>query len=228
MLNGREERCVMIAIALSAVAPGFALLSYFYLRHELEAEPLGYVIRSFVAGAVLVFPIMFIQYAFEEEGVLTSPFWKAFVATALLEEFFKWFMIYYTIYIHKVFDDYYDGILYAVACSLGFATLENFLYLWVYDSLEIAIWRAVLPVSGHALFAVAMGFCLGRAKHSARERLWLFLAVAVATLMHGVFDYILLIEPTNKVPAVLYIVVLWMVALLLVRAANQSNRRQFK
>ncbi len=58
----------MIAIALSAVAPGFALLSYFYLRHELEAEPLGYVIRSFVAGAILVFPIMFVQYAFVEEG----------------------------------------------------------------------------------------------------------------------------------------------------------------
>ena len=83
----------MIAIALSAVAPGFALLSYFYLRHELEAEPLGYVIRSFVAGAILVFPIMFIQYALVEEGVLTSPFWKSFIATAFLEEFFKWFMI---------------------------------------------------------------------------------------------------------------------------------------
>lgn len=218
----------MIAIALSAVAPGFALLSYFYLRHELEAEPLGYVIRSFVAGAILVFPIMFVQYAFEEEGVLTGPFLKAYVATALLEEFFKWFMIYYTIYIHKVFDDYYDGILYAVACSLGFATLENFLYLWVYDSLEIAIWRAILPVSGHALFAVAMGFCLGRAKHSVHEHLWLFVAVIAATLLHGTFDFILLLEPDEKLPAVLYISVLWMVALLLVRAANLSNRRQYK
>ena len=218
----------MIAIALSAVAPGFALLSYFYLRHELEAEPLGYVIRSFVAGAILVFPIMFVQYAFVEEGVLVGPFWKAFVATALLEEFFKWFMIYYTIYIHKVFDDYYDGILYAVACSLGFATLENFLYLWVYDSLEIAIWRAILPVSGHALFAVAMGFCLGRAKHSVHERLWLCMAVISATVMHGTFDLILILEPMNKVPAVLYVGILWMVALLLVRAANHSNRRQFK
>ncbi|WP_214740227.1 MULTISPECIES: glutamic-type intramembrane protease PrsW [unclassified Exiguobacterium] len=218
----------MIAIALSAVAPGLALLSYFYLRHELEAEPLGYVIRSFVAGAVLVFPIMFIQYAFVEEGVLTGPFWGAYVATALLEEFFKWFMIYYTIYIHKVFDDYYDGILYAVACSLGFATLENFLYLWVYDSLEIAIWRAILPVSGHALFAVVMGYCLGRAKHSARERVWLFMAILSATIIHGTFDLILILEPENKLPAVLYIVILWMVALLLVRAANLSNRRQFK
>ncbi|WP_214698259.1 MULTISPECIES: glutamic-type intramembrane protease PrsW [unclassified Exiguobacterium] len=218
----------MIAIALSAVAPGLALLSYFYLRHELEAEPLGYVIRSFVAGAVLVFPIMFIQYAFVEEGVLTGPFWQAYITTALLEEFFKWFMIYYTIYIHKVFDDYYDGILYAVACSLGFATLENFLYLWVYDSLEIAIWRAVLPVSGHALFAVVMGYCLGRAKHSTRERLWLFMAVLSATVIHGTFDLILILEPNQKLPAVLYIVILWMVALLLVRAANLSNRRQFK
>lgn len=218
----------MIAIALSAVAPGFALLSYFYLRHELEAEPLGYVIRSFVAGAILVFPIMFVQYAFMEEGVLVGPFSKAFIATALLEEFFKWFMIYYTIYIHKVFDDYYDGILYAVACSLGFATLENFLYLWVYDSIEIAIWRAVLPVSGHALFAVVMGFCLGRAKHSAHERFWLFTAIVAATLLHGMFDFILIVEPTNKVPAVVYIIVLWMVALLLVRTANRSNHRQYK
>ncbi|MCT4786724.1 glutamic-type intramembrane protease PrsW [Exiguobacterium aestuarii] len=218
----------MIAIALSAVAPGLALLSYFYLRHELEAEPLGYVIRSFVAGAVLVFPIMFIQYAFVEERVLTGPFWQAYVTTALLEEFFKWFMIYYTIYIHKVFDDYYDGILYAVACSLGFATLENFLYLWVYDSLEIAIWRAILPVSGHALFAVVMGYCLGRAKHSVRERVWLFMAIFSATVIHGTFDLILILEPDHKLPAVLYIVILWMVALLLVRAANLSNRRQFK
>ena len=63
------------------------------------------------------------------------------------------------------FDEHYDGIVYGAAVSLGFATVENILYLFA-NGLESALGRAILPVSSHALFGVIMGYYLGKAKFS--------------------------------------------------------------
>ena len=59
------------------------------------------------------------------------------------------------------FDEHYDGIVYGAAVSLGFATVENILYLFA-NGLESALGRAILPVSSHALFGVIMGYYLGK------------------------------------------------------------------
>ena len=58
---------------------------------------------------------------------------------------------------HIDFDEHYDGIVYGTSLSLGFATLENILYL-IGNGVEYAFMRALLPVSSHALFGVIMGF----------------------------------------------------------------------
>lgn len=183
----------MLATIGAAIAPGIALLSYFYLKDKYQSEPISMVVRSFIYGVLLVFPIMVIQYAIEEEfdpGMVM----QAFVISALLEEFFKWFIVYYTAYQHVAFDEHYDGIVYAVAVSLGFATMENFLYLWTHG-LDHAVMRALLPVSGHALFAVAMGYYLGKSKFILRRstRITLLLySVGLPVLLHGIYNIILL------------------------------------
>ena len=77
---------------------------------------------------------MFIDYIIQSEfGGLES---VRLIRSAVTEEFAKWFVVFYTVYIHQRFNDYYDGIIYAVACSLGFATLENILYLMVNGTVE--------------------------------------------------------------------------------------------
>ncbi|MEH7380815.1 glutamic-type intramembrane protease PrsW [Bacillus sp. JJ1533] len=182
----------MVAVITAGLAPGLALLSYFYLKDKYEAEPIAMVFRLFIFGALLVFPIMFIQYVLEVEGVFTQNFLQAFLSVGLLEEFFKWFILFYTVYQHMEFDEQYDGIVYGAAISLGFATLENILYLFA-NGLQFAIGRALLPVSSHALFGVIMGYYLGKAKFSPKEnRKWIFISFLFPFLLHGIYDYILL------------------------------------
>ena len=75
---------IMIAIISAGIAPGFALLSYFYLKDEYEKEPILNVFRAFLLGVSLVFPIMFIQYVIDVEGILPSSFLQAFFSSFLL------------------------------------------------------------------------------------------------------------------------------------------------
>lgn len=109
---------------------------------------------------------MFIQYVLEAEGVLQSSLADAFLSSSMLEEFFKWFILFYTIYQHITFDEPYDGIVYGASVSLGFATAENIFYL-IGLGVEHALGRALLPVSSHALFGVIMGYYIGKGKFSA-------------------------------------------------------------
>jgi protease PrsW len=214
-----ETGICMFALISSGIAPGIALLSYFYLKDEYETEPLSFVLRIFIIGALLVFPIMFIQYVFRVEGIAVSTIVRAFFLSGLLEEFVKWFIIYFFVYDHREFDEPYDGIVYSASVSLGFATMENILYLLA-NGVEVAVTRALLPVSSHALFAVIMGFYFGKAKFTRKKRRYLFLAFLLSFLLHGMYDFILLTQEKWSYYMVPFILLLWWVALRKVKQAK--------
>jgi len=214
----------MFAIISAGIAPGLALLSYFYLKDEYEAEPLSLVLRVFVFGAILVFPIMFIQHVLKLEGVVTSDWAQAFFSSGLLEEFVKWFVVYFFIFDHPEFDEPYDGIVYSASVSLGFATLENILYLFA-NGVEFAVTRALLPVSSHALFAVMMGFYLGKAKFQGRRQLYLVLSFLLPVFLHGMYDVILLTQEKWAYYMVPFMLMLWWIALRKVKQAKGIDAR---
>lgn len=181
----------MLGILSAGIAPGLALLSYFYLKDQYESEPISMVFKTFLFGALLVFPIMFIQYVLETENVFQSSLLNAFLSSSLLEEFFKWFVLFYTVYQHVNFDEPYDGIVYGASVSLGFATAENIFYLLALG-VEYAIGRALLPVSSHALFGVIMGYYIGKGKFSGTStKKWIALSLFIPFVLHGIYDYIL-------------------------------------
>lgn len=212
---------MMWAIISAGIAPGLALLSYFYLKDEYETEPLSLVLRMFLYGTFLVFPLMFIQHVLKVEHMLPNAFVEAFLSTSLLEEFFKWFVFYYAIYDHREFNEPYDGIVYGVSVSLGFATLENILYLFA-NGVEFAVTRALLPVSSHALFGVIMGFYLGRAKFGLpkKEKNYIWLSFLLPFLFHGIYDYILLTQERWIYYMLPFMVFLWWLALRKVKLAR--------
>lgn len=183
----------LISMTAAAIAPGIALLTYFYLKDRYDSEPIHMVVRMFVVGALIVLPIAVIQRGLTL-GLGEAPFTFAFVVSAGVEESFKWFVLYHMIYNHTEFDEPYDGIVYAVAISLGFATLENVLFALLQPaSFGDLLMRALLPVSGHALFAVLMGYYIGRAKfHPEKRRAYLAMSLVYPIFWHGLFDYILL------------------------------------
>lgn len=214
----------MLAVISAGIAPGLALLSYFYLKEHFENEPISMVFRTFIFGAMLVFPIMFIQYVFETEGVIQSSILNAFFASSLLEEFFKWFILFYTAYQHAEFDEHYDGIVYGASVSLGFATVENILYLLA-NGVEFAIGRAILPVSSHALFGVIMGYYLGKGKFSLaqKKRKFILLALFIPFLLHGIYDLILMTQEKWIIYIVPFMIYLWWLGLRKAKIARTHH-----
>lgn len=184
---------LFISVITSAAAPGIALMTYFYLKDKYDQEPLSMVLKVFLLGLLIVFPIVIIQRGLTL-GLGENIFTESFLISAGVEEAIKWFVMYHIIYNHTAFDEPYDGILYSVAISLGFATLENVMYAWYSQAAPgLMLIRALLPVSGHAMFGVIMGYHMGRAKFSGgkRKRSILLMSLLLPWFWHGVYDFLL-------------------------------------
>ncbi len=218
----------MLSMVIATIAPGISLLLYFYLKDRYELEPIRLVSKMFLFGALIVYPVMSIQQAFIQEFgngyVLLS-----FFISGGIEEFFKWFLMYHLIYRHAEFDEPYDGIVYAVAISLGFATLENVIYGFLLDPtfFELML-RALLPVSGHALFGVMMGYYMGRAKFEPKQAyrlMWISLIIPI--LWHGLYDWLLLSTRSNWVWFMIPLMTfLWIRALLKIKRSQVKSLPQ--
>ncbi|WP_347860463.1 glutamic-type intramembrane protease PrsW [Salimicrobium sp. PL1-032A] len=211
-----------MAILITAVAPIVALMTYIYLNKKVELEPLHLIFRVFIIGSLLVFPIMFVQYGLEQEGLLRHSVWEPFLFAGVPEEFFKWFFFMFIVYKHEDFDHHYDGIIYGVSLSLGFATVENIIYLFS-NGIEIAFFRAVFPVSSHALLGLVMGYFLGRAKFRVEKKgVSIAFAFIVPAVLHGVYGYLVSLESWiyGLLP---FMIILWGFSVQLIRLANKHE-----
>lgn len=218
----------MLNILTAGVAPGLALLIYFYLKDQYHTEPIAVVSKVFVYGALMVIPVMFFQYVLNAEGLLQATWADSFLAKGFLEELLKWGIFLLLIFGHVEFDEPYDGIVYGVAISLGFATFENILYLFS-NGVEYAWGRALFPVSSHGLFGVIMGFYFGKAKFSKEKRLkYMVIALVIPFLLHGLFNYILLIEVNWYVYLIPFMFFLWGLGLWKVKKARILTEKAFK
>lgn len=214
---------MLLSVLAAAIAPGLALLAYFYWKDRYDAEPLFMVIRLFLSGVLIVLPAMVLQRGLTL-WLGDSPVTFSFVISAGIEELLKFFVLYHMIFNHTEFDEPYDGIVYATAVSLGFATMENVLYAFLqpvtFGSLMV---RALLPVSGHALFGVFMGYSLGRAKFTAGrpKRIHLGLAFLLPLLWHGLYDFMMLTVASEWIwVAAPFMLLLWFRGIRRVNSAN--------
>jgi RsiW-degrading membrane proteinase PrsW (M82 family) len=214
---------MLLSVLAAAIAPGIALLAYFYWKDRYDAEPLSMVVKLFLSGMLIVLPAMIVQ-----RGLMLwlgdSPLTFSFVISAGVEELLKFFVLYHIIFNHTEFDEPYDGIVYATAVSLGFATLENVLYAFLQPTtFGTLMVRALLPVSGHALFGVFMGYSLGRAKFSTgtKVRYHLWMAMLLPLVWHGLFDFMMLTVPSGWIwVAVPFMFFLWYRG---IRRVNRAN-----
>lgn len=183
-------------ILLVSLAPVVIILIYVYVRDKYEKEPLSLLFKSLVFGALIVIPVVFVESmlkammpALSQMGIA---FYDAFVVAAFTEEGFKFLILYLLIRNNREFNERFDGIVYAVFISLGFAAIENVLY--VYDGgMGTGMMRAFTAVPAHALFGVSMGYYFALSKFVSGEKsLNMFKALAVPIVLHGIYDFILL------------------------------------
>lgn len=183
---------------LASLAPVFIILFYIYLRDKYEREPLGMLVKALLLGIVIVLPVIFVERLLmnlmPESGKVASAAWHAFVVAGTTEELFKFLALYLLIWNSPSFNEKFDGIVYAVFVSLGFAGVENVLYV-LDGGMQTALTRAITAVPAHAIFGITMGYYLGIA-HMYKELRGKYLgrALLIPIILHGIYDFILMVE----------------------------------
>jgi RsiW-degrading membrane proteinase PrsW (M82 family) len=174
----------MLELLLLAIAPSLFVFLYIYRKDCYEPEPLHLLAWIFFLGALSVIAAGLIELPFPE-GVISS----ALIAP-VVEESLKFLVVFLAIYHHPEFDEPMDGIVYATAAGLGFATVENILYV-IDGGIAVGVIRAIASVPGHVVFACIWGFALGTAKfRPENERAKIILTgLFGAMLMHGIFNF---------------------------------------
>ena len=194
-----------MSLFLFAIAPVLAILLYIYIQDKYEKEPRGLLIKSFLFGATLSIIIVFVLYLFTGRLIpitdnysIWQQFIQAFIVVALAEEFSKYVIVRYFAQPKKAFNEPYDGIVYAVMVSMGFACTENIMYVIEGGHLT-AILRAFTAVPAHATFGILMGFYMGKAKFSKNRVVLNLTGLFLAVLFHGAYDFFLFI---NFIPGI--------------------------
>lgn len=185
----------MVLLAL-ALAPVIAIASFVYLKDKYNKEPLKHLFISFILGALSTIPAIIIETSFEAFypqstlDVVNTLIW-AFIIVAGTEELCKFVMLKYYAFKQKDFDEPFDGIIYGVMVSLGFAALENILYVFE-GGASVAIVRMFTAVPAHASFGVIMGYYFGLAWQDKENALQHKLrGLVAAVVLHGIYDFFL-------------------------------------
>ena len=182
-------------LLILSLAPVFIIGGYIYFRDKYEREPLRLLLLALLAGALTVIPVFFVEQFISGLGAslkgLAAAAWNAFAVAGFTEELFKYTALYLLIWKSPEFNEKFDGIVYAVFVALGFAGIENILYV-SQGGFSTGISRALTAVPAHAFFGVTMGFYFGMAKFFEKERAQLKRkALLYPMLLHGIYDFIL-------------------------------------
>ena len=220
----------VISLLALALAPGVAIAIYIYLKDKHEREPLSLLLISFLYGVLSTAVTLFISlpldfiFAINEQNVVHQ-FGNAFFKVALVEEFSKFIFIRFILYNNKNFNEPFDGIVYACMVGMGFATLENIIYVFQYGA-PTGFIRIFTAVPAHATFAVLMGYFLGKAKFTHRKELYYsFLALLIPTAFHGAYDYFWFIAyvPGIWIGAILSLIVALILSSKAIKLHQQSS-----
>lgn len=196
----------MLSLLALAVAPGAAIAVYIYSRDKYDREPLKPLLISFLLGAVATAPAIFLQNTLRPILYQHYPgytawyyFLLSFMIVGCSEEGSKFMMLRLYAYRNQAFNEPFDGIIYSVMVSMGFATLENIGYVLNYG-FTTGIIRMFLSVPSHAAFGVLMGYHVGLAKFEGRGRIIdMVKGFLLAVFFHGTFDFFLLSQDSTQV-----------------------------
>jgi RsiW-degrading membrane proteinase PrsW (M82 family) len=191
----QNSELLLLALAL---APAVAIMMYVYFQDVHEKEPIWMLIKMFAFGLLsvvvtLILSTLMGKFVEFQRGVVLDQFLYAFFGVALVEEFSKMLFVMIA-FRSRHFNEPFDGIVYAVMVSMGFAALENVLYVFS-GGIETALLRMFTAVPAHGTFGVLMGYFMGRAKFEPNRRgVLLWWALGSAVIFHGFYDFFLFIS----------------------------------
>lgn len=227
---------VLALYVAAAVLPAIFLLRYIYRNDTVEKEPAGLLVSLLLVGVLSALCAAIVEgvagtilNALVPEGTRLHTILLAFVVVAAVEEGAKFLMLRRRTWWNPNFNYRFDGIVYAVFVSLGFAAFENIQYVFRYG-LSVALPRALFAVPGHMCFAIFMGLFYGRAKlldglgdwrGARREQRTGYL---LAVFFHGFYDACAMMGTARATGVFLvFVVLMYLLVFRLVRRESATD-----
>lgn len=189
-----------------AILPAIALLVFIYYMDKKEKEPIKFLWKLLLWGMFLVIPVIIVETIIDIfveiitfKGSVAYAIIEGFLVAATSEELGKYLFLKKKTWNSEYFDCMFDGIVYSVFVSMGFALIENISYV-LESGISVAIMRMFTSVPGHACFAVYMGYYYAKARLAINRgdkdlsKKYRRLAVIVPILLHGTYDCLLMME----------------------------------
>ena len=186
----------MLLVTLS-ISPGIFIMVTIYNLDEYDKEPLWLLALAFIFGAInLHLDIDILDFLFslitaENDFIRIG---EEALSVGFTEELLKFIVVMLIIYPNKNFDEPFDGIVYSVFVGMGFATAENMTFV-LQGGAGLAVMRMLSAIPAHFVFAVIMGYYLGKAKSSKNSQfLFIGLSLLIPVLIHSLYDYFLFLD----------------------------------
>jgi len=189
-----------VLVALSGAIPALVAMWFVDRLDAKRPEPAELRRTVVLFGALSVMPAIILEVLLTRhvspvlqplELTYQGASFKAFVIAAAVEEACKIQVIYWVVWRRPEFDERMDGIVYASRAGLGFALVENIMYLVMQPELQgqLVVWvmRAFLAVPGHAMWSGMIGASAARRRFDGKG-LGLLGGYLLAVAFHGAYD----------------------------------------
>jgi len=208
-----------IGLIFLAVLPAIILAIVILIYDRFDKEPMKLLLKLFLFGAIATLPSIVVGTVGEWlnvfGGSVLGAAFTAYIVVALPEEFFKRWAVMRNAFNHSAYNERLDGIVYCAFSALGFAALENLMYvLTQYATNPSIVWtRAILSVPAHFMLGITMGYYLSLAKFSVDETMrqkYMRRSVMVPMVLHGTYDFVLMAGiPWLLITLIPFVVYLW-------------------
>ena len=220
-----------MALLLVTILPSILIILFFVYSDKFR-EPRGEILKVFIYGILITIPAYFLNSYLNvfwynnfrvTEGLISS-----FLTAAPVEEGLKLSILYFFVYKMKDFNEPIDGVVYGVIVSLGFATLENFYYVYLLadyfqtSSMSLAIARSFSAIPAHAVFGVFMGYFFMKYVFVKKANNLLF-AFAIPFVLHGFYNLFIF---SNFLVSLFLILISWIIALRMFSALRQEQNNK--
>ena len=228
-----------LIVILLAVLPAVLLMLYVYKYDTYEKEPVRLLFQLILLGVLAAFLSMILE-SIGQKILSLAPLDSsdpryiilfAFLVVALVEEGMKYLLMHRRVWKLKDFDYRFDGIVYAAFASLGFAAMENIMYVMGFG-LSVVLSRALLAIPAHMSFSVVFGVFYGRARQLANagyhraSRMNILLGFAIAVFFHGFYDSCAMIGTVfSMLLFMLFMIVIYATVFFVVKSESRTNTR---
>ena len=203
---------------------------WFWLKEDSHPEPRAVLISTFIAGMIVVPLAMVFEYIVSFPIGLTGSL--SLLAWAFIEEILKYFAVRKTAFCKSCFDEPVDAIIYMITAALGFASLENTLFILktfsdggILSGLDIGNMRFIgatlLHTASSAIVGAFIAFSLRKSRKNLKKNT--YLGIFVAGLLHFAFNYLIIESGGGNILKVMIPLWLIIIALIFIFEKVKSN-----